>query len=572
MASIFNEKINVAKFSNQKEYLEEALNYYITDGKNFYKERTSPILSIISKVNSIPDLPTMQEGVKVKIDPIPFNLLLQIRMFFKKVYQEYKTESSAFILRDNKTKQYEIFIPEQKNSGATSDYEMGSSERYEKTIKNGKELIMVAHSHPWKSSSTGPSGTDNNDEKEPIIYMILSNVEEIPVYYLSTCDGNNRVKIDFFDVWENPLLECYNNIPEKIRSLVEKNISVQDVLEAYVEDVEIPYDEWKSFIKKDIFENKYYNSRLVNSFDEGSRDFDWYHKIWGNKNKPKTPQNHILHNGTKVTTYSSNKKNEIEEEKNEILKGSNPIEEMYAFVMEHIEERYKYDLESGRMTINEMQEHYDRLKLKNDSNLSVLAEEIESIYDVLDNNDYDEIEGTMLENTLSDENESLIETIVTALEKEVDRIDEIKDKTISKIEKRNFLKTYREFYVPFGSTANIKLDSQLFEVPYDKLSDKMIEYLYSEKSSDIQYFVDEDEYDSLFELSVMEQVIVICNDINFEKIKSKHPEEGVLMSALMLEKGIDDTEYYSEKVKEVLVNVDLDGILTNECTPNISEN
>ena len=555
--SIFNEKINTWKFSTDKKYKDTALNYYNVAGNGYFKERTSGIVTITSKVDKIPNLPELQEGVTVHVDPIPFEIFNKIRLFFKNVYKDDKTESSAFVLQDNKTKKYEIFIPEQKNSGATSNYEMGSSERFNNEIKSGKTLILVAHSHPWKSSSTSPSGTDNGDEKEPILYMILSNVEEVPVYYLSTCDGDRRIKIDdFFAVWENPLMKSYHMLDDKAKNLISKSIKTSDILEAFIEDVEIPYEEWRKYIKKDIFE-----SRVTNAFKSGSymlNQEDYFHN--SNYYHDYTHSLNSAPYGKITTFFPSNglKKNETRNETKSVN-----LDDIYEYVYRNIEDRYREDLESGKLTIPQVKDHYERLKFLEES-----SEEDKIKDSIIDDIRRMEKEESYFEH--DEDDETAAEKVIEFFINKSNNIDKISNPQQSIEAKKQFLEEFREDKIPNISLASVMRFCNLStkcHINYDKLSDKIIETLYDEKIKTLEDFTGAYiDLDEIFEFSPLEQIVFLCTNSAIERIKTKYPKEYCEMQTVLnyVENEVG-LPLCLEKAEECLCEYNIDDIIEKEC-------
>ena len=147
---------------------------YIVASNGLFEQRKNDLGLFYSKTDKIPNMQEVQEGVFLNIPKIPFEL-----------------------------------------------------------CKNNT-LVMVAHSHPWAGTSApSPSGTDNNDEKEAILYLIANNVEGVPNVYCSTCPGGKRMKLSFFDLFENPLLER-KDIPEDIKNLLVSRVTEKEVFTQFL--------------------------------------------------------------------------------------------------------------------------------------------------------------------------------------------------------------------------------------------------------------------------------------------------------------------------------------------------
>lgn len=155
-------------------------------------------------------------------------------LFFRKVYAKDKTEASAMVFYNEKDDDFEVWIPSQVNSTANSKYKRAEDPLYLEKCQESM-LVMVAHSHPWKSTTPpGPSGTDNNDEKESLLYMILSNVEGVPTYILSTCPNGKRITLRFDTIFELPEMNLTR--AEKIELLKkQKNVESNKILDVFFE-------------------------------------------------------------------------------------------------------------------------------------------------------------------------------------------------------------------------------------------------------------------------------------------------------------------------------------------------
>ena len=217
---------------------------YVVAHNGVFEIRKNELGSFIRKVDKIPRLDSLEEGVYLNIPKIPFEYFNKMVSWFKEIYKLDKTESTIFLFY-HKEKGFKLWVPRQENGSASSNYKREDDKEYNKLISEGYILVMIAHSHPWKSTSVRPSGIDDRDEKEPILYMVVGNVEEIPVTYCSTCPGGNRMKLNFFDIFENPINN--ENVDNKIKSLLTQHVPEQKIFELYVDT---SYNIPKSWIKK----------------------------------------------------------------------------------------------------------------------------------------------------------------------------------------------------------------------------------------------------------------------------------------------------------------------------------
>lgn len=349
------------------------LKNYIVGGNGTFEHIESKVISSNIKVDNIVDLPKVNEGVSFKLPMIPFEIFNTLNEWFKRIYKEYKTESTAFVIYNYATKEYELFIPKQTNGGASSKYDMGEDPAYISYIK-GKELVIVAHSHPWDSKATNPSGVDDADEKEPILYLILGNVSNNkPTYYFSTILNGERKPVELFDVFENPIISSLNfaDIDSQMRmSNILTKISKADIFEAFMNDLEIPYDKWKkkcSFNSYSSFNSTFsgYNSNLKKHNYNGYthygtgyfsnydfNDYGYREYFDGNfpeKEKSSKEKEKKLDFVDDIEITESNKKTETEPS----------IEEKYEYILTHCEGLDRDGLESGKYSINEVNSMYD---------------------------------------------------------------------------------------------------------------------------------------------------------------------------------------------------------------------
>lgn len=248
---------------------------YITAANGNFEIRQSQIGTFTSKIDKIPNLKEIDEEIKLSIPKISFDIFTKMIAWFREVYKEDGTEATFMVFYDENEGEFIPFIPKQENTGTNSHYLRDEDEEY-KTMAEEKILVMVAHSHPWKGSSRpSPSGTDNSDEKEAILYLIANNVEEIPNVYCSTCPGGNRVTVDFFDIFENPFLSR-EDIPEDIKELLKPNLTEKFVFEKYldVESFEIP-KEWSSRASKKTY-SRVQPKKVASGYDSWYDNYDKY--------------------------------------------------------------------------------------------------------------------------------------------------------------------------------------------------------------------------------------------------------------------------------------------------------
>lgn len=261
---------------------------YVTAANGNFEIRQSQIGTFTSKIDKIPNLNDMNEEIKLSIPKISFDIFTKMIAWFRKVYKDDGTESTFMVFYDEDKNEFIPFIPKQENTGTNSHYLRDEDDDYKKAASD-YILVMVAHSHPWKGSSRpSPSGTDNSDEKEAILYLIANNVEGIPNVYCSTCPGGNRVTVDFFDIFENPFLSR-KDIPEDIKDLLKPSLTEKFVFEKYldVESFEVP-KEWLSRASKKTYA-RVKPKKISRGYDSWYDNYDKYNTgYYGYSSKKKT--------------------------------------------------------------------------------------------------------------------------------------------------------------------------------------------------------------------------------------------------------------------------------------------
>lgn len=219
-----------------KEQLTQKPLTYVIGSNGSFEVRSNLLGTFTRKIDNIQKIEEVQEGVQLQIPKIPFSLFNKIAVWFRTIYLKDKTESTIMVFYNEKNG-FSLFVPKQINASASSTYERDDDAEYTALSKKNT-LVMVAHSHPWKGSSApNPSSIDNADEKEALLYMILNNVEDIPNVYCSTCPGGKRIKMDFFDIFENPMLTALSkedkDLDENLKHLMAKHIPAEEIIKQY---------------------------------------------------------------------------------------------------------------------------------------------------------------------------------------------------------------------------------------------------------------------------------------------------------------------------------------------------
>lgn len=140
-------------------------------GKNglFLKKKIGIIESVVP-VKEISFLEDVSVHAKLHIRKIPAVTFARIVDFFKKVYDEYRSESVVVLMYNEETKKYKIRVPFQKVSAADLSY-------LRVTPTDGYINMCTIHSHA--AFSAFHSGVDDKDEEHfDGLHVTVGNVDE----------------------------------------------------------------------------------------------------------------------------------------------------------------------------------------------------------------------------------------------------------------------------------------------------------------------------------------------------------------------------------------------------------
>lgn len=246
--------------------LKNLINYvFARDGKDV-KATENPLTYVVAKngpmkvikndlgafvkpVKEIPKLEEVKPGVFLDIPKIPFDVFRQQLAWFKAVYKKDKTESTIMVFYNKATNSFLLWAPKQANTTASSRYKRDEDPDYTQMCKD-YTLVMVNHSHPWPGgTSVHPSGIDDNDEKEAMLYMVVGNVEGTPNVFVSTCPDGDRMQLSFFDIYENPLDTL--EMPQEYKDLLKEFMPEREVMRKFssTEGIDVPAEWWNQIVK-----------------------------------------------------------------------------------------------------------------------------------------------------------------------------------------------------------------------------------------------------------------------------------------------------------------------------------
>ena len=196
---------------------------YIVAGDGFYEKTTNGWISHMTKVDTIPDLPSMKEKtfLVLKMPKIPFGIILDAWDFFRAVSAKYKGEAIVLLTYDEKN--YNIVAPKQEVSGASLNYK----------TEDCKNVIGTIHSH--NTMSAFHSGVDDKDEsKMDGIHLTLGNVmESFPSISCSATKNGERFMFRVNVLFKMDDASRTLDIEEALKQVSERTYQHQDTSGRY---------------------------------------------------------------------------------------------------------------------------------------------------------------------------------------------------------------------------------------------------------------------------------------------------------------------------------------------------
>lgn len=191
---------------------------YILAKDGFYIKKEMLTLQSITKIPEISLFGNISEFVKIKTPKFPILLLSETLLFFREVYNLYKSEAILLILYNSSKRDFKLSCPIQKTSSAFLKY------KHTDTFK-GYHLFGSIHSHG--NASAFHSGIDVKDEFDfDGLHITLGNVNDEKIS-ISCCFVINGKRFEqnisnIIDISES------NNINNKKYFIDTSSISIND--------------------------------------------------------------------------------------------------------------------------------------------------------------------------------------------------------------------------------------------------------------------------------------------------------------------------------------------------------
>jgi len=162
-------------------------NCYVIAKDGVYLQKDTGLISGIVKVDKLSFLKEVIARAEIKIPPISLEQFLQVRMFFRAVYNLYRSEAIVLLYYNEASQEYLISVPEQ------TVHPSGLKYIPEKTEKDYK-LVGSIHSHA--NFSAFHSNIDHKDEANfDGLHITIGNVNKRNFSLsLEVAINNNRFK------------------------------------------------------------------------------------------------------------------------------------------------------------------------------------------------------------------------------------------------------------------------------------------------------------------------------------------------------------------------------------------
>ena len=136
--------------------------YYLVTKTGIYLHKETKAGNALVKVEGIPWLQEPTIEFRLKLPKIPGSIIGQALTFFRKVFQQYKSEAYVTLMYSAKLNQYRLWCPAQKVSAASVNYDRTDQPSFEDRQSNDWQMCGTIHSHC--DFSAYHSGTDIGDE------------------------------------------------------------------------------------------------------------------------------------------------------------------------------------------------------------------------------------------------------------------------------------------------------------------------------------------------------------------------------------------------------------------------
>lgn len=164
----------------------------------YYQYRENEIGIFGAKVPEVEVLPVGVQALKLKVPPIPYEILAEIVAFFRALaFQEVPLEAMVQVLHNRAVGGYAVVVPLQTVGTASVDAELDP-----KVLENYVQVMQV-HSHNFMSAKF--SATDDADEQATMLYAVIGRLDKLfPDIRVRYAVGGHHVEIPPATVFDMP--------------------------------------------------------------------------------------------------------------------------------------------------------------------------------------------------------------------------------------------------------------------------------------------------------------------------------------------------------------------------------
>ena len=231
-------------------------------------------ITIVEPVKECKLVEEVKPGIEMTItNKIPISLFKEIIGSFNRIYKKWGTECAAQIYQKRDTKEFFIYYPKQKVTGAHVNYAIDTNLNHMATEYS---LVMEIHSHD--SMGAFWSGEDNRNENSLCYYMVIGNFSAKQCTYKLRC----KYKTYTIDLSIKDLFDIGDESEESLLATATLGLGSEDI-EAVCE---------KETYAAGAYTGVGYGTRYLYSYGgksktkysedvDWSSDEDWYRNFYG---------------------------------------------------------------------------------------------------------------------------------------------------------------------------------------------------------------------------------------------------------------------------------------------------
>lgn len=229
---------------------------YIVCKEGVYLKKKTGIMESITPVDGLSHLQPVESMAQMHIEKMPGYMFARVIDFFRKVYEEHRSEAVVLLFYDMENDEYEMVVPVQKvNASYISEYQRGIS-------VEGMDMIGTIHSHAGMSAFH--SGVDDKDEKKfDGLHITIGNLNDEDVSISASIVSNgSRFIVD----------------PEEYINDITKVLDIdEEVAKPYGKVFKFVNGKYVESTSKHTYMTKKYDKRYASKFLKRSKEVQGLH-------------------------------------------------------------------------------------------------------------------------------------------------------------------------------------------------------------------------------------------------------------------------------------------------------